>query len=298
MQKNICMSIKSENILPFNWRTELENIESYTIDDDIILVDNPVITSTFNFPFRMDVSAGFVCIRGTSEYSVNLKPYTATAPCLITILPGQILEYKYISDDFTGLFVILSPKFADSLISNTSEHLPLFNFFRENPVIPLDKVVLGRMIGFFELLKQMAQEKNHPYRLETVRYLTLAFLYGAGDFHPLSENRKISHQEMLVENFMNLVRTHHKKQRELRFYAKKMTISPKYLSKVIKETSGRPANDWIDDHVTLEAKALLKSTNMNIQQISEELNFPSQSFFGKYFKRVTGMSPSEYKGKG
>jgi AraC-like DNA-binding protein len=64
---------------------------------------------------------------------------------------------------------------------------------------------------------------------------------------------------------------------------------------VIKEASGTTANDWIDRYVVLEAKALLKSTGMTIQQISEELNFSSQSFFGKYFKRRTGMSPSEYK---
>jgi AraC-like DNA-binding protein len=70
------------------------------------------------------------------------------------------------------------------------------------------------------------------------------------------------------------------------------------LSKVIKATGGKPANDWIDDHVVLEAKALLKSTNMTIEQISDALHFPSQSFFGKYFKRVTGLSPREYKGRG
>ena len=103
---------------------------------------------------------------------------------------------------------------------------------------------------------------------------------------------------MLVEKFLNLAHTYHKKQCELKFYAQQLIITPKYLSKVVKETSGRPANDWIDDLVVLEAKALLKSTNMTIQQVSDDLNFPSQSFFGKYFKRVTGMSPKEYKGKG
>lgn len=57
----------------------------------------------------------------------------------------------------------------------------------------------------------------------------------------------------------------------------------------------KSAAEWIDDYVILEAKALLRSTNLTIQQISYELNFPSQSFFGKYFKRLTGMSPKEYK---
>jgi len=84
----------------------------------------------------------------------------------------------------------------------------------------------------------------------------------------------------------------------LEFYANKLCVTSKHLSKVVKATGGKPASDWFDEHVALEAKAFLKSTNMTVEQISEELNFPSQSFFGKYFKRVTGFSPSEYKGKG
>jgi AraC-like DNA-binding protein len=81
------------------------------------------------------------------------------------------------------------------------------------------------------------------------------------------------------------------------FYADRMCFTPKYLSKVIKENSGKSANSWIDDYVILEAKAMLKSTNMTVQQINDELNFPSQSFFGKYFKRIVGVSPKEYKRK-
>ena len=291
--------MKTKNILPINWHTEFENIEVDSIDDGIFLFDKPKIISTFQYPFRMDVTVGIICIKGTTECSINLKPYTVSGPCLITILPGQIIEYKSISDDFTGSIVVMFSKFTDNLMLNASERLPLFLSFRENPFIPLDEKMLERMISFFELLKNMAQAKDHPYRLEVVRYLMLAYLYGANDLHILPNNRKFSHQEALVEKFLHLVQTHHKEERGLKFYANKLNVTPKHLSKVIKENSGKPANDWIDDHVALEAKALLKSTNMTIQQISDELNFPSQSFFGKYFKRVTGMSPKEYKkGKG
>ena len=290
--------MKVENILPFNWHTEMENFERYSIDDDIYLFDKPVITSTFQYPFRMDVTVGIICIKGTSECSINLKPYTVNGPCLITILPGQIVEYKSISDDFTGHIIIMSSKFNDNLIPTVSERLSLLLSFRENPFIPLDEVTLERMVSFFESMKKMAHAKDHPYRLEVVRYLILAYLYGASDFHKLYNNRQFSHQEALLEKFLHLVQTHYKEQRGLEFYSDKLCLTSKHLSKVIKETSGKSANDWIDDHVALEAKALLKSTSMTIQQISDELNFPSQSFFGKYFKRVTGMSPKEYKGKG
>jgi AraC-like DNA-binding protein len=84
-------------------------------------------------------------------------------------------------------------------------------------------------------------------------------------------------------------------ERELKFYADRLNLTPMHLSKVVKAASHKSANEWINDHVILEAKALLKSTSMTIQQISEELHFPSQSFFGKYFKRCTGISPREYE---
>ncbi|KAA5414161.1 AraC family transcriptional regulator [Bacteroides cellulosilyticus] len=87
------------------------------------------------------------------------------------------------------------------------------------------------------------------------------------------------------------------KKEKVLYYADRLHLSAGYLSTIIKRVSGKTAAEWIDDYVTLEAKALLKSTNLTIQQISDELNFPSQSFFGKYFKRITGLSPKEYREK-
>lgn len=100
---------------------------------------------------------------------------------------------------------------------------------------------------------------------------------------------------MLVRDFLKQVQLFHKKERRIDFYADKLQLSSKYLSQVIKNYSGKSAADWIDEYVVLEAKALLKSTNMTIQQISDELNFPSQSFFGKFFKRISGVSPKTYR---
>ncbi len=290
--------MKTKAILPLNWRTELENVEVDSIGNDIILLDNPVITSTFQYPFKVDVTTAIICIKGTTEGSINLKPYFTRGPCFIAILPGQVMEYKSISDDFSGLFIIMSRQFTDSLMPNVQERLPLSLSVRDNPAISLNEEALEGMITYFEMIKRVVKIKEHPNRIDVVRYLTLAFFYGAGIyFHELADNRKKTHHELLVEKYLNLVQVHYKEQRGLEFYADKLCITPKHLSKVIKETSGKPANDWIDEHVVLEAKALLKSTNMTIQQISDELNFPSQSFFGKYFKRVTGMSPRAYKSR-
>ncbi len=291
--------MKTKAILPLNWRTELENVDVDSIDNDFILLDKPIITSTIKYPFKVDVTTAIICIKGTTEGSINLKPYTTNGSCFIAILPGQIMEYKSISDDFSGLFIIMSKQFTDSLMPNVQDRLPLSLSVWDNPAIPLSEEAMEAMVAYFEMLKRVIRIKEHPNRIDVVRHLTLAFFYGAGIyFHDLDNHRKKSHHEVLVEKFLNLVQAQYKEQRGLEFYADKLCLTPKHLSKVIKQTSDKSANDWIDEYVILEAKALLKSTNMTIQQISDELNFPSQSFFGKYFKRVTGMSPRAYKGKG
>ena len=109
------------------------------------------------------------------------------------------------------------------------------------------------------------------------------------------DNRSRSNADVLSQEFVKLVKEHFRKERQLKFYADKLCITPRYLSRVVKECTGSSAAEWIELTVVLEARALLKSTNMTVQQISDELNFPSQTFFGKYFKRRVGMSPKEYR---
>ena len=95
--------------------------------------------------------------------------------------------------------------------------------------------------------------------------------------------------QILEDNFMT--------ERSVTFYADKLFVTPKHLSAVLKEISEKTAGEWIDLRVILEAKLLLRSTGLNIQEISTKLNFANQSFFGKYFKHLTGMSPRDYRAK-
>ena len=285
-----------KNILPFNWQNELGNIYVHSINDDFILLDKPIIKSVFDHPFKIDVVTAIICLKGTVKGSMDMKHYTAQGPCMIIVLPEQILEYESFSEDFSGLFIVLSKRFLEEMEFTAQESFPLSLSVRERPYIPLTDRELNAMVGYFNMMKDTISIQDHPYRMETAKYLTKAFFYGAGYyFHNISNNKKQTHQEQIVDNFLNHVQENYKHQRELNFYADKMCLTPKHLSKVIKESSRKSANEWINEYVILEAKALLKSTDMTIQQISDELNFPSQSFFGKYFKRITGLSPKEYK---
>jgi AraC-like DNA-binding protein len=253
----------------------------------------------FAFPFRVDVNTSIICTKGRTLGKIGLKSYETVAPCMITIIADEILQYEYISDDFEGLCIVMSKRFSDSLLPNIQERLPLTLSVKQNPAIPISEDDLNLLKNYYYMLKRVVEMTEHPYRKDMVRHLMITFFYHSYSWRSKNYKQEIlpTKQNECVERFLELAEKHYKAERQVGFYAEKLHITPKYLSQIIKTNTGKSANDWIDDYVMLEAKALLKSSKLTIQQISDELNFADQSIFGKYFKRVTGMSPREYKGK-
>ena len=102
-------------------------------------------------------------------------------------------------------------------------------------------------------------------------------------------------QEEIFQRFISLVNAYSKRERNVSFYADKLCLTPRYLNTVIRQASQQTVMDWINQSIILEAKVLLKHSNRLVYQISDELNFPNPSFFSKFFKRMTGMTPHEYQ---
>jgi AraC-like DNA-binding protein len=124
----------------------------------------------------------------------------------------------------------------------------------------------------------------------------MAIFYSSERLRDINDNDPTrSSAGNISRTFLQLVKDNFRQERQLKFYSDALCITPRYLSRVVRECTGSSASDWIERYVVLEARALLKSTNMTIQQISDYLNFPSQTFFGKYFKRRAGLSPKEYR---
>lgn len=281
-----------------NWLTNLSKNETDFINEDLFLFNNPLLLPAFEYPVKMDIPLVMLCSRGTIKANVNLKEYSIHAPALFIVVSGKIVQYKSVSDDFSGFFMLMSKRFLADLLSGPRERLPIFLSVLDSPLVQLTQEDLVSVSGFFQMLQKEIRQTMNPYRLETVRHLVQAMFYSAGHkFHSAIDNNRKTKHEILMEEFINLVKAHFRKEREVGFYAAKLKLTPKYLSKLIRDNSNKSVNEWVNDYVVLEAKALLKSTNMTIQQISDELNFPSQSFFGKYFKRLAGVSPREYRKK-
>ena len=112
--------------------------------------------------------------------------------------------------------------------------------------------------------------------------------------HLIIKGKQTRKQE-LNALFQELVFHHYKEHRNVQYYADALFVSSKHLTETIKDVTGRTAGEWIDDAVILESKVLLRNHEISIARIAEEIHFPDQSSFGKYFKKHAGLSPSDYR---
>jgi AraC-like DNA-binding protein len=180
--------------------------------------------------------------------------------------------------------------------------MPFFASRKEHPVFHLTNDEVQELKEYFLLTLDAVKRKDDYFRIDITKRLIAAYMYKLGSIiyrhrPELQEeaNKPIRREETLFKQFINLVSDHHRKERRVDFYAEQLFLSPKHFSTVIKKVSGKTAGQWIDEYVILEAKTLLKYSAMSIQEVAYYLNFPNPSFFGKYFKQHTGMSPSDYK---
>lgn len=266
------------------------------IGKDFIMVNNLTINdiNAIKALLGSEISVIVICRSGAVDLRINMKSYTVESTSVVVTLPDQIVECLNISPNFEALAIGMSDRFIEML--NIGNRAMFKMSLRNNPVIALGPDSANVIKGYQYIISQSIRNSQNPYRLEVVENFTRAFFYAGGFYYyELSVKHSSTYQDSIVDRFIKLVRENYREQRRVGFYADKLCITPKYLSKVIKESSGQSAVEWIDSYVVLEARAMLKSSDKTIQQISVALNFPNQSFFGKYFKRMTGVSPKEYR---
>ncbi|MCM1163411.1 MAG: helix-turn-helix domain-containing protein [Muribaculaceae bacterium] len=255
-------------------------------------------------PLRIDGMSWLLCLEGEMELEVNLTPCRLVANSLLVTTPGSIINVNGLRPgrlDCYALFV------STDFMHDINFDLNVISSFRPSghqsqPVMQLTDEEVNRLRRYFDLLHlNPSMDENRAYAKPIARCLIAALTYQMMGIYSSrmetveQESVQNSRRMTYVHTFMDLVHRHHLKERSVSFYADRMFISPKYLSLIIKEHTGRSAAQIIDSFVILEAKNLLRFSGKNIQQVAYELNFPNQSSFGKYFKHLTGMSPSEYQ---
>lgn len=251
---------------------------------------------------RMKAFTVILCIDGTENGTVNLKEMSINKGSLLMTFPNNVLTIEAGYPTATVRGIMLSQDFMRMLQVDVKNSLPLFMRLAYNPLVNLTQEQQEDIERYFDLLENISNNSDLAHRDEIVRGLLMSMFYRISDTYEqrpqvLDEKERSvrNRREEYFAKFITLLSENFKRERTVGFYAEQMCVTPKYLSLLIKDFSGKSAAEWIDSYVITEAKTLLRYSTMSIQEVAYELNFSSQSFFGKYFKHLTGMSPSEYK---
>lgn len=253
----------------------------------------------FRFPCRIDAFIIGVGTEGETSVSFNLHEFRLKKDSMFIFTPKNILQVNS-QQYFKADVIAISPDFMRRI--NIKNMMPLFLKFVENPTLALTPEESRSMRGMIAQIERETRGPETHFSFDIVSGLIAATIYKVGDImyhylaeHPEEQNNSHNRAEEYFKQFTHLLGEHFREERSVGFYARQLCITPKYLTTLIKRISGQSVSEWIDNYVILEAKTLLKYSTMSIQEIAYYLNFPNQSFFGSYFKRNTGMSPSQYK---
>ena len=269
------------------------------IDEDILLIEDVSKLPLPDEPRRMNSILVGLCLKGTAQYNVDTVVHTCTANCVILVSTAQVIDAYKLSDDFQGVGFLLSPHFFSEIAKEVHELAQLFLFARNHPVSQLLPEEANAQLEYFHILQRKMQEKGHHFRKDVVRMILETMNYELGNviFRIMNkeDNKKISRAEQIFSDFIQLVERNFRTERKVSWYSLQLCITPKYLSETVRQVSQLTPNEWIDRYVVMEIRVLLKTSRMSIKQIAQELNFPNQSFLGRFFMEHTGMSPSAYR---
>ncbi|WP_333848171.1 AraC family transcriptional regulator [Alistipes finegoldii] len=255
----------------------------------------------FRFPCRIDAFIIGVGTEGETSVSFNLHEFRLKKDSMFIFTPKNILQVNS-QQYFKADVIAISPDFMRRINIDIKNMMPLFLKFVENPTLALTPEESRSMRGMIAQIERETRGPETHFSFDIVSGLIAATIYKVGDImyhylaeHPEGQNNSHNRAEEYFKQFTHLLGEHFREERSVGFYARQLCITPKYLTTLIKRISGQSVSEWIDNYVILEARTLLKYSTMSIQEIAYYLNFPNQSFFGSYFKRNTGMSPSQYK---
>lgn len=269
---------------------------------DVLIARTDSRMEAFQYPCRIDAITIGICTAGESKVLSNLREYTLSEGSMFICTPKNILQVCN-ENRFRCDVLALSPDFIRQIHIHAQYLMPVLMAFGDQQLFPLTEANRRDLHNLILQIETESQEISCThFTSEIINGLIAATIYKIGDIltkriaqRSEQERPRRNRAENYFRQFMQLLGENYRTERSVGFYARQMCITPKYLTTVIKRISQKSVSDWIDEYVILEAKSLLKYSNLSVQEVAYRLSFPNQSFFGSYFKRNTGLSPSQYK---
>ena len=259
------------------------------------------------YPIRIDAHIICLCRTSGCEMVSNLTHLEMKRNTLVAIPPGNVIcidePNRSAQPDIDMTVFAFTPEFLDRINLDVKQVMPLLGLLKDtsnielsdNEITALERVLESVRTAIVYFRRSRFYDAIVRRFIESAIYMIIDVISRSVTAGRQDDSAQKSRNEEYFSRFIRCLYENYKSERSVTFYAAQLHITPKYLTTVIRTVSGRSAAEWINEYVILEAKNLLRHSSMSIQEVAYALNFPNQSFFGKYFKHHTAMSPSQYK---
>ena len=252
-----------------------------------------------NEPLRFRNLVLVFCESGELTFELNYTSYTLRENGFLIITPLDILTFEKSSADYASTVLVLPSEVFSPILKDIN--LLNFKYIKHTPVVYLQNDYLAlykQVLSTLWHIKELVAEEEFD-KIASLQISSLAVVQQ--DYYNKYIAKKdngfeyIPRKKELFRKFINELLESHQVSREVLFYANELSVSSGYLNEVCNEVSGHSAKSIIDSAVTARLKYELSYTSKSVQELAEEYNFPSQSYFTRYYKRMTGLTPSEFR---
>lgn len=253
----------------------------------------PVYVNAFSYILVLD---------GNATLAIDEVVYGITSGCLCLLSPLHLTCFSEVSDDFKCMFLCLHKDFIDKIgVFNLKHRIAKGMNMHSNPVMYVSASDTEILKTSIENIRNQILRREHLYHLELMQNALVRFYLELDNIQDSKAEAyehvlpAVTRNRMKLQEFITLLMHHFKEEHHVPFYAKAMNITPQYLTAIVKEQTGRTVNTFICELIYSEARNMLISTDLSIQQITERLNFADQASFSKFFKRHAGISPLAFR---
>lgn len=270
-----------------------------TMGDDMVVIDDVTLNTVSSLPVQLSFFVIVLCTEGSTEFKTGGRKMYLEPGDLVISFGEQVVWEKSATPNFHAKAVFLSRNFAQNSIEGLNKMWPYLLHLLDQPVQHLTLEEQTWVLDCYRLIRNRLIRPAGRYMREAAISLMRAFFFEVCNLldrrAPYIANGAKSRSYTLFDNFVRLASENFRKERSVEWYSEQMCITPKHLSEAVKRVSGKTAGQWITTLVIIEIKMQLRYSNLSIKEIAQELNFPNQSFLGKYFKNAEGMSPLQYR---
>ncbi len=271
--------------------------ESINLDDKLQVAY--IECKSVNMPeyFRTDKFTIQFMIRGTLTAEINHQHFTIHAPAIIFISPNYILHPIHVSEDSLMYVLSFSIDFGNDMNLNAGNDI--YNKAYIRPVMSINENQLNICLQYLSLLRNIIQDSSICNSYKIANSIVRSLIYYMADFYVqlFNQQHALTRAEEHAGRFLSLVDIHSHAHHNIKWYASEMCLSPQYMANIVKQVTGRSAGECITENLIQQARSLLITTSLSIQEIADQLGFKNQSHFGTFFHRAVGMSPKAFRMK-